>query len=164
MSRKEVANWAAIRRAYEERGISVKSICSRFGVTSSKLYARAREERWEMRSQTGVRPSTLVDTEQGFSQMLEKATGRVRRHLDQEAGESVADLEREVRIVKSLVSTAKLVNQMEDEEGDGGDASSGCKDDNCGEGEVRGTGDGDADAIRRELARRIHKLGPDETD
>lgn len=168
-------DWEAIRRAYEVGTSSVADICLLFGVGRSALYGRAKRERWTARRATkGMKKKVCAEIssstfkasegEADLATILRDAQTLIQRQLAAGDGDSVADLERQVRMVKSLVSTAKMVEQMEkqpSETGKGQERKKPLNSDNNGLGVKN---DDEADALRRELARRIEALGKNEGD
>lgn len=164
MEHKDPPDWVEVRRVCESGESTVREICSRFAVSRGALYHRAKREAWFRRggragkSKFGGGRSS--DQDYSFAGMIKAVTGRVGKQMDSEDGGDGADLERQLRIVKSLVSTAKLVEQMDDsaveEEVEAGLGKKRSSKDGRGRGEVDNK---DADAIRRELARRLKEMG-----
>lgn len=161
MEHKQATDWPKIRRAYEAGETSVRALCQKFGVGTGALYRRVKKEGWEPRRPKGPSPCHLSasgETLLDFGGMIERARMLIGRSIEAGGISSVSELERQVRIVKSLVATAKMVEQMDQAGSTDKTDKENSAVDIPGRDPVRGKLDDDADAIRRDLARRLEEL------
>lgn len=53
-------DWALVQADYENPGISVKAICTRYGISASQLRTRRELGEWTLRGRRRVRQPTLI--------------------------------------------------------------------------------------------------------
>jgi hypothetical protein len=153
MSDAEGPDWASVRSAYVDKRLTIAEICTKFGITLSRLYRRHRSENWPLRREQSPSARRLAARGQGRAgdligrlfDALERQMRDIEHRMNGgQPGRVPADRARDARTLASLVATLEKLFELDRVRGAGSGS--------------RGT-DSDVARLRQALARRIVRLG-----
>ncbi len=150
--------WPEIHRAYIESSEPVSAICTRFGISTSSLYSRARVENWprRQRAKRTARPTIVAGNVQNdmlvarlydtLCQQMKAIEVRLQSMPDIDDNNTTATAERDARTLSTLVRTLEKLIELQA----GAAAGARTADDT--------RTDLDADRFRLEIIRRIEEF------
>ncbi|RIA56772.1 hypothetical protein [Dichotomicrobium thermohalophilum] len=154
------SKWAAIAADYAAGELTVAEICAKYGITRKALYVRAREQSWPLRSgraggsgggryrrrgPRAARQALVARLYQALEQKMSEFESRLN-----EGAQTAADHERDTRTLNTMVRLFERLSALDEK---AGGASTGGSDLN-----------GDARALREDLARRLDRLRHEHAD
>jgi len=161
MPKRKRADWARLRKLYEESALPVAKLAGRFGVGESTIRRRVAAEGWvrgraaEVRREHGGMVGRLLAT-------IDRKLAQLEARMEKNDDVSIGDHERETRAIGQLIRNFEKVTGLEGAEAFG--ATEPTRRGKESDGGTNG-GDGDAERLRLELAERILRLrGAKRTD
>lgn len=156
------SKWAAVAADYAAGELTVAEICTRYGITPKALYTRAREQGWRLRrgrAQTAASPPKRP--RRGPHAARKALIARLYQALEHKMSEfesrlpngaqTAADHERDTRTLNTMVRLFERLSALDEKAG-------------AASGDDRGDLNGDARALREDLARRLERLRAEHAD
>src|SRR5690606_23066751 len=121
-SRRRAPDWAAVRRHYEEGGLTVAAIAAAHGITTSAILKRRAAESWPKRSaspRSMARPARGAPATGGkmliarLLRVVDRNLKLMEMHMDSGRPGTAADRERETRAIGSLTRTIEKLTELQ---------------------------------------------------